>query len=61
VRPPSGAVTAKNQSNDFPEYYLHFGRSKVIILGAARHGETLDFENGSDTIYRESLPEVGAA
>jgi hypothetical protein len=35
------AVSAKNQSNDFPEHYLHFGWSKVIILGAARQGKTL--------------------
>jgi hypothetical protein len=40
VRLPSGF--RKNQSNDFPEHYLHFGRSKVIILGAARQGITLN-------------------
>jgi hypothetical protein len=53
--------TRKIQSNDFPGHYLYFGRQKVIILGAARQGETLAYENESAAVRRESLPGMGAA
>jgi hypothetical protein len=55
------ADPANNRSNDFPEWFSRFFQQKVIILGAARQGETLNRENGSGTIRREFLPETGPA
>jgi hypothetical protein len=54
-------VPAPINQTIFQNGFLYFGTQKAIILGAARHGETLDFENGSDTIRRELLPEMEPA
>jgi hypothetical protein len=57
----AGGPCQKNDQTIFQNAILYYGWQKVIILGAARQGETLKLKNGSDTIRREILPEMGSA